>query len=352
MNEEEELILVEEEVQPEPDPPDVHQILPPPPPQYDQIDRLVAALAPLVQTAAAAQQQPRRKVKFSPFNPENRNVSRAWLRSASLVMRGRQPDTSDLAVALNEAMRGDAVPWLAEVMDDNLTWEVFVRHFEQAWCPIETPGSILHTCITTPVTGGDVGKLITEIVPKIRSAFRGKTTEECAILLASAIAGRYDPEVRRWIYKREEITEVDLQKAIRASRAANASQRNQQNRQQQQQQPQEKTGFSAFKRKFSGKWGPPQKKAKEAEPLKQDAQPSTSKQHQQEQQQSQQRRLWCNRCKRSNHDFRSCYFNPANRQQANRKDGRTTDQSAQERRVNTCQTNPVGTLQHQGETYD
>ncbi|KAF6201609.1 hypothetical protein GE061_004001 [Apolygus lucorum] len=68
-----------------------------------------------------------------------------------------------------------------------------------------------NSCGRFPVPrDNNITKLVTEQMLKIRGAFKDKSGNECSLLLATAIAAKYDNDARKWAYTTENISEEDI----------------------------------------------------------------------------------------------------------------------------------------------
>ncbi|KAF6198478.1 hypothetical protein GE061_008226 [Apolygus lucorum] len=66
------------------------------------------------------------KVKFTEFDVSKINP-KAWIKTAQLIAEDAKPNKAQLARALTESFKGSSAEWLADNLDENLTWENFLR---------------------------------------------------------------------------------------------------------------------------------------------------------------------------------------------------------------------------------
>ncbi|KAF6211775.1 hypothetical protein GE061_012290 [Apolygus lucorum] len=170
------------------------------------------------QWAPTQQPQQLKRLKLPDFDPSGKMTAKAWIKSCDLIIKSIPTDTAELAVALVESLKGLAGEWFADIVNDSLTWESFSLQFSSRFCETETPIGAAHTAITTWSKDGDITTYGAEQLLKFRSAFRGKTGEECAIIMTAACCARQDEEVRKWGYMEEEVTELLLQKKLQSLR--------------------------------------------------------------------------------------------------------------------------------------
>ncbi|KAF6217347.1 hypothetical protein GE061_001701, partial [Apolygus lucorum] len=148
------------------------------------------------------------KIKLAPYDGTTTDPE-AWLKAANLIVQKYKPDIADLTVALMEALKGNASLWLSSVIDDNLTWERFQLLFTQKCCRKYTPAATVYRLVSDYFREDIEDKLI-EHYPRIRNAFKNRTSDQCADLLIAAVAGRAEPEMRKWIFKEENPNEVSI----------------------------------------------------------------------------------------------------------------------------------------------
>lgn len=301
-------------------------------------------------------------LRFAVFNLAKTDPN-TWLIGARAVVEDRGAlSRSELITALTASFEGDdASAWLSNVITPDLTFDRFVELFQAQFCHIDTPVTKIYRALT--LREPDTAKLVTEQLIKIRSAVRGKTADECALLFVGAIAARNEPEIRRWVLKHEHL---DERKIVKELKALKTLPRQKDNQQRQNQNP--KPGPSGFQQQQkrhqnnSGQQGPqPFKKRRFDGPQDPSQQQQTQSQQQQQPQQQQKKGFFCSRCQKTNHGWSRCYFNPANQQQRPQQgqSGQGTarqpqkqGQQPEERRVQQCSVNPAGSLQHNGRRYN
>ena len=283
-------------------------------------------------------------MKLPDFNPDH-DDAQSWHSASAIIVSHRKPNTSELAMALTQCLKGNAARWVADVMCDTLTWDTFETLFKLKFCTIDTPAAILHRSINARTSDGNVDKLIAEQLSKIRGAFRGKTADECALIVATALAVRAEPEIKRYAYTHKNLNEVELFQELKAVKGTRQSQGGPS---QNKSQP-----FKQFKRPYNGSQGVEQKKWKPSDRNKNNQEvfnfkANTQTQHLPQQQQQQLKKRWCKNCRMNNHDWEYCRFNP-NRKSAKSANGTTP--KTDEKRVNACTLNPQGHFNHQGNIH-
>uniref|UniRef100_A0A0A9ZD12 Exodeoxyribonuclease 7 large subunit n=1 Tax=Lygus hesperus TaxID=30085 RepID=A0A0A9ZD12_LYGHE len=278
------------------------------------------------------------KIKFAEFEP-NKGNPKAWIKTAQLIMEDQTPTKAQLAKALNDSLKGNAAAWLAENIDENLTWDNFCEAFKSKYCKIDTSAATIYQTIKAHPKDGDTSKLISELLVKIRGVFRGKSGDDCSLILATAIAAKFEPDLRKWAYTHEKLTEGDLMQELQASNASKSNfaqtRRYESHTDQTQYNDQHKIQFS--KRPFNGQYKRDFKRFKQND-QNQHNNPGPSTQNQQNWQQN---TKFCKKCKKAGHDWSHCFKNPYRQNEQVRADH-------SERRVNVCHSNPKGQLNHKG----
>lgn len=334
------------------------------------LERLAGSFDALLGRIQPPQQS--RQLKFPDFDPMGKVTAKAWLRGCELLMTGATYDDQEVASALVNSLKGTASEWLAEVADDGLHWDAFRELFSLKYCLTDTPMAQLHQAITKFAKEGELPTYASEILMKTKGAFRGKTSEQCALLLTAALCARVDPDVRRWAYRSDNVTEVDLLKEIKAAKAGKPHKPFNRG-------PPSNTGAEAGgsqpqnnKRSYGQEDnnGPPQKRfrPKYNKNNSQNGQQNNNSNNQNNGSQSsqpptaapgQKQHQWrCWKCSKNTHDWRICFKNPRRQQNIEQNSsapagGRkaASDRPSQEKRVNACEVNPVGTLSHGGKEY-
>ena len=152
------------------------------------------------------------------------------------------------------------------------------------------------------------------------------------MILAAAIASKFEVDVRKWAYTNDSITESGLIKELKATNATRY--RFPQNRESGTTSARpfhqiDKRNFTDRKRPYSG----PQNEA--VKHFKPDESPGTSSKPKHPQSKTGKR--YCFSCKKDNHDWAHCFNNPS---RLNQNTKPPTERI--ERRVNICTINPQG----------
>lgn len=306
----------------------------------------------------------KQKLKFIPFDPTLTDPD-VWLKTAKMIVKKLQPDSADFVSALTESMRGTATLWLSNIMEEGLEWTTFETLFRQQYCKKETPAALVHKLITHYFKEEEFEKGLSEYYPKIKGIFKNKPGIECADILMSAVAGKADGEIRRWIYKEENPNELTLFKEVASVKASRAR------------------GFGGFKNVRGGFTQRGSFKRKNVDTFDQPAskQPKVEFKTTTPNMPDPTKRRFCQKCNLNNHDWAFCKFNPNRilprgpgtsqqrfgppnlqpsgssgmtrgpggpRQPGYRPQG---GQQAPQRHVNACAANPAGNLSHRGNTF-
>lgn len=291
-------------------------------------------------------------LKLPPFDPNKPLTSpRLWISTADYVMQHRNLSTSDLIITLTEAFRGPASEWLAQILDPlTLTWDTFKTNFVNRFCLTETSTATLLQAMSKPQREHDLNKILTDVLTKVRSAFRHKTVEELIIMVSAAIMTQHEPGLRKFLYTHDSFTETELIKKIKALTAAKPPRPEQPPTTRPVTTP---NSSSSFKRPYqeTKPGGPP---AKSSKPSTQsgpwpgnasvsDTRTTTAGAGQGTSGASTPKR-WCRNCRVPSHWTSDCRSSTA-------KNAVSSGKTPTTNTVNICDVNPIGTAEHQGNSY-